>query len=82
VERYSAMLKEANANFQPSANFEKSVEVALQSLAQRKIISNHKEISVRAPEIINYYANTIAHHFESKLDSGNEEYLPDAESVI
>jgi glycerol-3-phosphate O-acyltransferase len=82
VERYSTMLKEANINFQPSSSLEESVNVALQGLSQRKIISNHKEISVRAPEIINYYANTIAHHFESKLDSGNEEYLPDVESVI
>ena len=64
VERYAAMLKEANANFQPSSNLEESVDVALQGLAQRNIISNHKRISVRAPEIINYYANAIAHHFK------------------
>ena len=64
VERYVAMLKEANANFRPSSNLKESVDAALQGLAQRKTISNRKRISVRAPEIINYYANTIAHHFE------------------
>jgi glycerol-3-phosphate O-acyltransferase len=64
VERYSELLKEANTNFEPSANLKESIEGALHGLEQRKIISNHKGISVKAPEIICYYANTIAHHFE------------------
>jgi hypothetical protein len=64
VERYGTMLKEVNANFQPPANLRESIEGALESLAQRKIISNHQRISVRAPKIISYYANTIAHYFE------------------
>jgi hypothetical protein len=60
-----------------------SLEMGLKGLTERTIISNNNgTIPGRKPEIINYYANTIAHHFESKLDSGNEEYLPDAESVI
>jgi len=64
VERYASILKEAEANFQPSSGLHGCVEEALQDLAQRKIISNHGGILVKKPEIINYYANTIAHHFE------------------
>jgi hypothetical protein len=58
-------------------------EMALKELTQRSIISNSNgTVPVRRPEIIRYYANTIAHHFESKLDSGNEKYLPNVQSVI
>ena len=64
VERYSTMLKEASANFQSSSNLRESVGVALQAMAERKIISNHNRISIKKPEIISYYANTIAHHFD------------------
>ena len=65
VERYSEMLKAASINFQPCSNLKESIEGALQGLAQRKIISNHGAISVRKPDVIKYYANTIAHHFEN-----------------
>jgi glycerol-3-phosphate O-acyltransferase len=82
VERYVSILRRSKANFQAPLNLAESVDFGLQSLAERKIISNHNGISVRAPELINYYANTIAHHFESKLDSENEKYLPDVQSVI
>jgi radical SAM superfamily enzyme YgiQ (UPF0313 family) len=64
VGRYASILKEAEANFQPSSELHGSVEAALQDLAQRKIISNNEGILVKKPEIINYYANTIAYHFE------------------
>jgi radical SAM superfamily enzyme YgiQ (UPF0313 family)/1-acyl-sn-glycerol-3-phosphate acyltransferase len=64
VQGYASILKEAEANFQPSSGLRGGVEAALQDLAQRKIISNNDGILVRKPEIINYYANTIAHHFE------------------
>jgi glycerol-3-phosphate O-acyltransferase len=64
LERCSELLMEANTHFEHSANLKESIEGALHDLEQRKIISNHKGISVRAPEIICYYANTIAHHFE------------------
>jgi hypothetical protein len=82
VKKYAVLIQSKNSNFKLFLGLRESVELALQDFAQRKIISNHKEISVRRPEIINYYANTIAHHFESKLDSGNEKYLPDVQSVI
>ncbi|MGZ3809883.1 MAG: 1-acyl-sn-glycerol-3-phosphate acyltransferase [Bacteriovorax sp.] len=65
VERYSEMLKAASINFQPSANLKEDIESALQGLAERKIISNHGAISVKKPDVIKYYANTIAHHFEN-----------------
>jgi glycerol-3-phosphate O-acyltransferase len=68
MERYAVMLNQSNANFQPPANLRESIDGALHGLEQRKIISNHKGISVRAPEIINYYANTIAHHFENGIN--------------
>jgi glycerol-3-phosphate O-acyltransferase len=64
VERYAMELREAKANFHTTLGLEESVEVALQDLALRKIISNGKSISVKRPEIITYYANTIAHHFK------------------
>jgi glycerol-3-phosphate O-acyltransferase len=62
MERYATMLKEVKANFQPYANLQESVEGALQGLAGRKIISADDSISVRKPDIIRYYANTIAHY--------------------
>jgi hypothetical protein len=64
VERYSEILKAANINFQPSTNLKEGIEGALDGLVRRKIISNHGAISVKKPDIITYYANTIAHHFE------------------
>ena len=64
VERYSELLMKANTHFEQSANLKESIEGALRGLEQRRIISNHKGISVKAPAIICYYANTIAHHFE------------------
>ena len=64
VEKSSQLLMEANLHFEHSANLKESIEGALHDLEERKIISNHKGISVKAPEIIGYYANTIAHHFE------------------
>jgi glycerol-3-phosphate O-acyltransferase len=65
VERYSEILKAANINFQPSTNLKEGIEGALDGLVRRKIISNHGAISVKKPDIITYYANTIAHHFEN-----------------
>jgi hypothetical protein len=83
VETYRLTLEKVNANFHPLFGLKEGVDLALNDLTQRKIISNSNgTISVRKPEIINYYANTIAHHFESKLDSENEKYLPDVQSVI
>jgi hypothetical protein len=66
VERYSEILRAANINFQPSTNLKKDLEDALYGLTQRKIISNYGAISVRKPDVIKYYANTIAHHFEDR----------------
>jgi len=63
VERYSELLMKANIHFEHSVNLKEGIEGALHGLEQRRIISNHKGISVKAPEIICYYANTIAHHF-------------------
>lgn len=65
VERYSEMLKAANINCQPCSNLKEGIEGALDGLARRKVISNHGAISVKKPDIITYYANTIAHHFEN-----------------
>lgn len=64
VERYSEILKAANINFQPSTNLKESLEDALYGLTRRKIISSHDALSVKRPDVITYYANTIAHHFE------------------
>jgi hypothetical protein len=64
VEKYAAMLKEANANFQPVSEPKESIDLALKDLAEKKIISNRNGISVKKPDIIRYYANTIAHHLE------------------
>ncbi len=63
VGRYAELLMEANTHFEHSPNLGESIEKALHDLEQRKIISNHRGISVKAPEIVYYYANTIAHHF-------------------
>jgi glycerol-3-phosphate O-acyltransferase len=64
VERYATELREAKANFHTTLRLEENIELALKDLELRKIISNGKSISVKRPEIITYYANTIAHHFE------------------
>jgi glycerol-3-phosphate O-acyltransferase len=64
VDKYAAMLKDMNVNFHPVLGLNESIDIALQSLAERKIMSNHDAISVKKPDIIRYYANTIAHHFE------------------
>jgi len=65
LETYGLMLEKVNANFHPLFGLKEGVDVALNDLTQRRIISNSNgTISVRKPEIINYYANTIAHHFE------------------
>jgi glycerol-3-phosphate O-acyltransferase len=64
VERYAAILKEANTNFHLPLGLKESVDEALNHLMQRRIISNSNAISVKKPEIVNYYANTIAHHFD------------------
>ena len=73
VERYSEMLKAAKINFQTSTNLKESIEGALHGLAERKIISNHNAISVKKPDVIRYYANTIAHHFENAESRENPE---------
>ena len=65
MERYSEMLRAANTNFQPCSNLKESVQGTLDGLARRRIISNHGAISVKKPDVIKYYANTIAHHFEN-----------------
>jgi hypothetical protein len=65
VESYSEILKDANINCQPCSNLKENIEGTLHGLTQRKIISNHGVISVKKPDIITYYANTIAHHFEN-----------------
>jgi len=65
VERYSEILKAGHINFQPPPSLKESIEGALRGLAGRKIISNHGSISVKKPDVIRYYANTIAHHFEN-----------------
>jgi hypothetical protein len=42
-----------------------SPEMDFKALTERTIISNSNgTVPVRRPEIITYYANTIAHHFE------------------
>jgi hypothetical protein len=64
VERYAAILKEANTNFHLPLGLKESIDEALNDLMQRRIISNSNAISVKKPEIVNYYANTIAHHFD------------------
>jgi glycerol-3-phosphate O-acyltransferase len=64
VERYASMLKDGNANFHPVLGLSESIEMALKDLADQKIISNRSGISVKKPQIITYYANTITHHLD------------------
>jgi hypothetical protein len=64
VGRYASMLKDGNANFHPVLGLNESTEMALKDLADQKVISNRNGISVKKPEIISYYANTITHHLD------------------
>lgn len=64
VGRYASMLKDGNANFHPVMGLNESIDLALKDLAEQKIISNRNGISVKKPEIISYYANTISHHLD------------------
>jgi len=64
LEKYIRLLNEKGANFHPPLALNQSTDEALEELAQRKVISYRNGISVRKLEIINYYTNTIAHHFE------------------
>jgi len=64
IKRYASILKEVNVNFNPSEDLEEDVNLALQDLAYRNILSIQNSICVKKPEIINYYANTIAHHLD------------------
>jgi hypothetical protein len=66
IETYGAVLKKANANFHPSLELEEGLSLTLKDLTERGVISNRTgTIPLRKPEVISYYANTIAHHFES-----------------
>jgi glycerol-3-phosphate O-acyltransferase len=65
IEKYEAILKKANVNFHSSLELKESLDLTLKDLTERGIISNcNGTIPVKKPEMINYYANTIAHHFE------------------
>jgi len=64
MERYVALLNRKNINFHLSMGPEESIDKSLHDLEERKIISCHNDISVKNQQMINYYANTIAHHFE------------------
>jgi glycerol-3-phosphate O-acyltransferase len=66
IETYGAVLKKTNANFHPSLELEEGLSLTLKDLTERGVISNRTgTIPLRKPEVISYYANTIAHHFES-----------------
>jgi glycerol-3-phosphate O-acyltransferase len=66
IETYGAVLKKTNANFHPSLELEEGLSLTLKDLTERGVISNGTgTIPLRKPEVISYYANTIAHHFES-----------------
>jgi hypothetical protein len=64
LERYAALLNGKNMNVCIPKEPEESIDETLRHLEERKVISNHNEISVKNQEMISYYANTIAHHFE------------------
>lgn len=64
IERFIALLDGKNINFGLCMGPEESVDKTLHDLEERKIISYHKDISVKNQQMINYYANTIAHHFD------------------
>ena len=63
AQKLSEVLGRKEVNFDPGADLKKSIELALNGLVGRKIVSDNGTISKRRPEIVNYYANTIAHHF-------------------
>jgi hypothetical protein len=65
AEHYTSMLRKANANFSMSLGLKEGIEWALGDLTEKRIISSFNgTILVKKPQIINYYANTIAHHLE------------------
>ena len=64
LERYVALFNRKDINVCLPGESEESIDQTLHDLAKRKVILNHNEISVKNQEMINYYANTIAHHFE------------------
>jgi glycerol-3-phosphate O-acyltransferase len=64
VGRYASMLKDRNVNFHPALGLNKSIDHTLETLTEQKIISNRNGISVKKPEIISYYVNTIMHHLD------------------
>ena len=64
VKRYASILKDGKTNFHPVLGLNESIDLVLKDLAEQKIISILNGISVKKPEIISYYANTITHHLD------------------
>jgi len=64
IEKLNEVLVRKKLNFQNSPDWKATTDLALDGLVERKIVSNGLEVMKKRPDIVTYYANTIAHHFE------------------
>lgn len=64
IQRLSEVLARKKLNFQYGPDWKANIDLALDGLVERKIISNGLGVTKKRPDTVTYYANTIAHHFE------------------